>query len=75
MKFRFYPYTLELKHVFTVATNSRTTTAVMMVEVEQDGLTGYGEASMPPYLGESHATANAFLSKVDLVEIPRPLPA
>lgn len=72
MKLRFSPYTLELKHVFTVATNSRTTTAVMMVEVEQDGLVGYGEASMPPYLGESHATATAFLSKVDLAKYPDP---
>ena len=72
MKFRFYPYTLELKHVFTVATFSRSTTPVMMVEVEQDGITGYGEASMPPYLGESHATATAFLSKVDLSKYPDP---
>jgi L-alanine-DL-glutamate epimerase-like enolase superfamily enzyme len=44
----------------------------MMVEVEQDGITGYGEASMPPYLGESHATATAFLSKVDLSKYPDP---
>jgi L-alanine-DL-glutamate epimerase-like enolase superfamily enzyme len=44
----------------------------MMVEVEQDGIVGYGEASMPPYLGESHATANAFLSKVDLTKYPDP---
>ena len=66
MKFRFYPYTLDLKHTFTLATSSRTTTPVMMVEVEKDGIIGYGEASMPPYLGESHETAKAFLSKVDL---------
>jgi L-alanine-DL-glutamate epimerase-like enolase superfamily enzyme len=66
MKLRFYPYTLELKHTFTLATSSRTTTPDMMVEVEQDGIIGYGEASMPPYLGESHATAQAFLSKVDM---------
>jgi L-alanine-DL-glutamate epimerase-like enolase superfamily enzyme len=66
MIIRYYPYTLELKHVFTVASSSRSTTPVMMVEVEKDGVTGYGEASMPPYLGESHATASAFLSRVDL---------
>jgi L-alanine-DL-glutamate epimerase-like enolase superfamily enzyme len=72
MKLRFYPYTLELRHVFTVATFSRSTTPVMMVEVEQDGITGYGEASMPPYLGESHATARAFLSKVDMSKYPDP---
>jgi len=72
MKLRFYPYTLELKHAFTLATSSRTTTPVMMVEVEQYGIIGYGEASMPPYLGESHATAEAFLSKVDLSALNDP---
>jgi len=65
MKLRFTPYTLQLKHAFTLATSSRTTTAVMLVEVEKDGITGYGEASMPPYLGESHETAAAFLAGVD----------
>jgi L-alanine-DL-glutamate epimerase-like enolase superfamily enzyme len=72
MTLRFTPYTLELKHVFTVASSSRSTTPVMLVEVEQDGITGYGEASMPPYLGESHATAEAFLSRVDLSRYPDP---
>jgi L-alanine-DL-glutamate epimerase-like enolase superfamily enzyme len=72
MKLRLYPYTLELKHTFTLAAGSRTTSAVMMVEVEGDGIIGYGEASMPPYLGESHATARAFLSNVDLSKYPDP---
>lgn len=72
MKLRFYPYTLELKHVFTVATASRKTTPVMMTEIEFDGLVGYGEASMPPYLGESHQTATEFLSKVDLSQFGDP---
>ncbi len=66
IKFRYKPYTLELKHVFTVATNSRSTTPVVLTEVEYDGVVGYGEASMPPYLGESHQTVLDFLSKVDL---------
>lgn len=66
MKLTYKPYTLQLKHVFTVATASRTTTPVMLTEIEYDGITGYGEASMPPYLGESHDTVSAFLSKVDM---------
>ena len=74
MKLRFTPYTLELKHTFTIATSSRTTTPDMMVEVEKDGIIGYGEASMPPYLGESQESAAAFLSKVDLTKIPRSIP-
>ena len=66
MKLTYRPYTLELKHVFTIATSSRTTTPVMLTEIEHDGVIGYGEASMPPYLGESHESAAAFLAKVDL---------
>jgi L-alanine-DL-glutamate epimerase-like enolase superfamily enzyme len=66
MKLRYYPYDLSLKHVFTIANNSRTTTPVMLTEIEYDGLIGYGEASMPPYLGESQKSATEFLSKVDL---------
>ena len=66
LKLRFRPYELQLKHVFTIANSSRTTTAVMLTEIEYDGLIGYGEASMPPYLGESQKSATEFLSKVDL---------
>lgn len=72
MKFSFRPYTLQLKHVFTIATNSRTTTPVMFTEIEYENFTGYGEASMPPYLGESHETATQFLSKVDLSKYENP---
>lgn len=72
MKFRFYPYNLELKHVFTVATASRKSTPVMLTEIEFDGIVGYGEASMPPYLGESHQTATDFLSKVNLEQFDNP---
>jgi L-alanine-DL-glutamate epimerase-like enolase superfamily enzyme len=72
MTLRFRPYTLQLKHVFTVAVNSRTTTPVVLTEIEYDGLVGYGEASMPPYLGESHETATAFLTKVDLSRFANP---
>ncbi len=72
MKLRFRPYTLQLKHVFTIATSSRTTTPVVLTEIEYDGITGFGEASMPPYLGESHESATAFLSKVDLSKYENP---
>lgn len=66
MKLRFKPYDLQLKHAFTLATSSRTTTPVMLVELEHDSRIGYGEASMPPYLGESHESVARFLQKVDL---------
>ncbi len=72
MKLTFKPYTLELKHVFTIASSSRTTTPVMLTELEYDGIVGYGEASMPPYLGESHETVGKFLSKIDLSQFNDP---
>ena len=66
MQLSFKPFELQLKHTFTLATSSRTTTPVMLVELKHDELIGYGEASMPPYLGESHETVARFLKKVDL---------
>ena len=60
---RFKPYKLHLKHVFTLASGSRSTTPVMLTEIEYDNVVGYGEASMPPYLGESHETATYFLAR------------
>ncbi|GHE33480.1 muconate cycloisomerase [Sphingobacterium griseoflavum] len=63
---RFIPYTLEMKHVFTVASFSRTTTPVVITELIYDGVTGYGEASMPPYLGESQESVLHFLNQIDL---------
>ena len=64
MELRFSPYTLELKHAFGIAGSTRTSTPAMLVEVEHEGIVGHGEASMPPYLGESQATAAAFFAQV-----------
>jgi L-alanine-DL-glutamate epimerase-like enolase superfamily enzyme len=72
LKLSYRPYELQLRHVFTVATNSRTTTPVVLTTLEYDGVTGYGEASMPPYLGESHESVLNFLSKVDLGQFSDP---
>ena len=72
LKLRFQPYNLQLKHVFTVATYSRTTTPDVQVEVEYDGITGYGEASMPPYLGVSVESVTRFLQQVNLEQFSDP---
>jgi L-alanine-DL-glutamate epimerase-like enolase superfamily enzyme len=69
---RFKPYELHLKHVFTLAVGSRSTTPVMLTELEFENTVGYGEASMPPYLGENHETARSFLNKVDLTQFESP---
>lgn len=66
MKLCFEPYELTLRHTFTVASYSRTTTPDVQVRIEYDGFTGYGEASMPPYLGQTVDSVTSFLAKVDL---------
>lgn len=65
MKIAYTIYTLELKHPFAIARFSRTSTPVMLIRITHEGLEGYGEASMVPYMGESADTAIAFLKKVD----------
>lgn len=72
LKLRYFPYELQLRHTFTVASYSRTVTPDVQVEVEFDGVTGYGEASMPPYLGQSVASVCSFLEKVDLEQFSDP---
>jgi L-alanine-DL-glutamate epimerase-like enolase superfamily enzyme len=68
----FLPYELQLQHVFTLANSSRKTTPDVLTRLEFDGVTGYGEASMPPYLGESVVTATSFLSSLDLNQFTDP---
>lgn len=72
LSLRFFPYELKLRHAFNLAKYSRTTTPDVQVEIEYDGLTGYGEASMPPYLGESVDSVTGFLSRLDLGQFTDP---
>ena len=72
MKMSFKPYELTLRHAFNLARSSRTVTPDVLVEIEYDGLVGYGEASMPPYLGESVESVTSFLSKIDLGQFSSP---
>lgn len=72
MHLSFEPYELKLKHVFTVSSFSRSTTPDVQVRIDYDGFTGYGEASMPPYLGQTVESVCSFLKKVDLEQFPDP---
>ena len=72
MQLSWQPYELQLAHTFTVASYSRTTTPDVQVEIHYDGFVGYGEASMPPYLGQTVESVCAFLQKVDLSQFADP---
>ncbi len=62
------PYNLRLKYPFTISTYSRTTTPVVLVELHYDGYIGYGEASLPQYLGETQDSVIDFLKQIDFAQ-------
>ncbi|MCI1779441.1 MAG: dipeptide epimerase [Bacteroidales bacterium] len=72
MQLSFIPYTAQLRHVFRISHNARTSTPIVLTRITYDGYTGYGEASMPPYLGESQASVLAYLKRVDLGQFSSP---
>ena len=72
LRLSFEPYELLLKHTFTVSSYSRTTTPGVQVRIDYEGFTGYGEASMPPYLGQSVESVCSFLGRVDLGQFKDP---
>lgn len=66
MQARYISFNLELKHTFSIAKFSRTSTPLLLLELRyKENVIGYGEASMVPYMGESYESAEAFLAKVD----------
>ena len=73
IKLRFKPYTIRHKHTFTISSFSRNETPSVQTEIEYDGYTGYGEASLPPYLGETRESVTRFLSKIDFRKFKNPL--
>lgn len=72
MKLTFRPIDVKLRYPFTISNFTRTSTPIVLTEVEYDGRIGYGEAALPPYLGESQASVVEFLKKVDLQKFSDP---
>ncbi|HWZ35096.1 MAG TPA: hypothetical protein VNW51_03010, partial [Mucilaginibacter sp.] len=72
MKLTYQPFELALRHPFTIAKFSRTSTPIMLLQLEHEGCIGYGEASMVPYMGESFESAMAFIGKIDVGQFKFP---
>jgi L-alanine-DL-glutamate epimerase-like enolase superfamily enzyme len=68
----FRSFEAQLRHPFAVSGYTRTTTPIVLTEISCGGFTGYGEAAMPPYLGESQASVMSFLQKVNLNQFNNP---
>jgi L-Ala-D/L-Glu epimerase len=72
MELTYRPFELELKYPFTIAKFSRTSTPLVLLQINHEGYTGYGEASMVPYMGESYQSAMDFLSRVEVSQFKYP---
>ena len=73
LKFSFRPYELKTKHQFTISGYTRTAQTSILTEISFDGITGYGEAPLPPYMeGHTPETAMAFMKKVNLSQFSNP---
>ncbi len=61
----------KMKYTFTISGSSRTTTPIVITRITWNGYSGYGEAAMPPYLGETQASVHEFLKKVAENVLPK----
>ena len=64
-------FTGVMKHTFTISGSSRSSTPIVITRITWNGYSGFGEASMPPYLGETQASVHEFLKKVQENVLPR----
>jgi L-alanine-DL-glutamate epimerase-like enolase superfamily enzyme len=67
MKLTYTSHTLYFKRPFKIAHGTRSSTAIVLTQLEHEGIIGYGEASLPPYLNETQETVIAFLNKAAVV--------
>ncbi len=67
MVLTFQSYDLQMRHPFRISNFSRTSTAIVLTQIECNGFVGLGEATMPPYFGENIETISAFLTKAQSI--------
>lgn len=68
----FKPYNLLLNRAFRISQGVRSNAPLMFVRISYQGVSGLGEASMPPLYGESEESATQFLSALDLNQFSDP---
>ncbi len=68
MHLKYDAYDLKFDEVFAVSANARTGTEVIYLELEINGMVGYGEASFPPYMKEKRADNLIFLEALDFTK-------
>ena len=72
MKIRFHTIELQLKHPFTISRGSSNVRQNIILELEHDGIIGYGEAAPIQRYGELAETVSTFLEKLHLEKFEDP---
>lgn len=65
MKLLLKPYELKLRHTFTISRESIDVQPTLIVELSQDGYTGYGEATSNPYY---NITVESMMNDIGLLK-------
>jgi L-alanine-DL-glutamate epimerase-like enolase superfamily enzyme len=65
MRLKYHPIDLQLQHTFTISRSSKNISESVIVELEQDGIVGIGEAAPSERYGETRKTVIDFLKKID----------
>ncbi len=63
MKFSVIPYLLRFKTPFRLAHGTRTSTQAVYIRLEHKNITGYGEATLPPYQSETINSVQSWIIK------------
>ncbi len=63
MKLSVHPYFLEFIRPFALAHGTRKGTDLVFVKIEDQGIVGYGEASLPPYRNETMKSVTGWIEK------------
>ncbi len=66
------PLNLTLRHTFTISRWSRDIAANVLVELDADGITGFGEAAPNARYNESQESCMAWLNRFDLSALKNP---
>ncbi len=64
MKLTLLPFDLRIRHPFTISRGTTTVRSTLIVELEQDGKRGYGEATEYTFYGASRDKTRASLERV-----------
>lgn len=63
MKFSYLPYSIILKHQFSISYHSRKSTPAVLLKIFYEGYEGFGEAALPPYLEETQESVVNFFKQ------------